>query len=213
MGRARAQLAGHWGQAVGFSAIFLGVMIGISLCDGVVTAGFHLLVSPSSWIVRHKVDFSPFSLFLTGAVTVGACSYALSMFDGYPSLDRFETGFRRFWASFSTYFMSNLFLLFWFCLLIVPGIIKSYSYDMIYFIIADDPSAGPIEAITRSRKLMDGHKWRLFCLHLRFLGWAILCFFTLGVGLLWFLPYMATSRAAFYRDIVRASDEASSSAM
>lgn len=57
------------------------------------------------------------------------------------------------------------------------------------------------EAITRSREIMNGNKWKLFCLHFSFIGWYILSAFTLGIGLLFLAPYVKASEAAFYDSI------------
>ena len=57
------------------------------------------------------------------------------------------------------------------------------------------------EAIELSMAMMDGFKWRLFCLQLSFIGWAFLCVLTFGIGYLWLIPYMQTSTAAFYEDV------------
>jgi uncharacterized membrane protein len=57
------------------------------------------------------------------------------------------------------------------------------------------------EAITLSRKLMDGNKWRLFCLHFSYFGWLILCALTLGILSLWVIPRMETAQYLFFRDI------------
>ena len=70
------------------------------------------------------------------------------------------------------------------------------------FILADDPSLTANQAITRSRKLMDGHKWELFVLSLTFIGWEILGALCLGIGLLWVTPYKNAAYAAFYRQLV-----------
>ena len=73
---------------------------------------------------------------------------------------------------------------------------------MAFFIIADDADCGPLEAISRSKEMMKGNKWKLFCLHWRFFGWALLAaFFTFGIGYLWLVPYMQTSFAKFYEDV------------
>lgn len=55
---------------------------------------------------------------------------------------------------------------------------------------------------------MDGHKWRLFCLHLSFIGWWLLCILTLGIGMLWLAPYIQNSTAAFYEDLKNQFDSA-----
>jgi uncharacterized membrane protein len=49
--------------------------------------------------------------------------------------------------------------------------------------------------------MMMGNKWKLFCLGLRFVGWAILSIFTFGIGLLWFIPYLQISTTKFYEDL------------
>ena len=54
-----------------------------------------------------------------------------------------------------------------------------------------------------SMQMMKGNKWRLFCLQLSFIGWAILCVLTLGIGYLWLNPYMNAAIAAFYDEVSR----------
>jgi uncharacterized membrane protein len=86
---------------------------------------------------------------------------------------------------------------------VIPGIIKTYSYSMAAYILQEHPEMTPNDAITKSRELMDGNKWRLFCLHFSFIGWSFLCVFTCGIGYLWLFPYEQTAVAAFYREIWR----------
>ncbi|MRA64116.1 DUF975 family protein, partial [Bacillus thuringiensis] len=64
----------------------------------------------------------------------------------------------RFLKSFLLYLLVNLYLFLWMLLFIIPGIIKSFSYSMTYFIINDHPEYSLNEAITESRRMMDGHK-------------------------------------------------------
>jgi uncharacterized membrane protein len=86
-------------------------------------------------------------------------------------------------------------------LLIVPGIIAAISYSQTFYILADDPGMDAISAIDKSKKMMRGYKWKYFCLGLRFIGWALLCILTLGIGLFWLDTYMQTSFAKFYDDV------------
>ena len=83
----------------------------------------------------------------------------------------------------------------------VPGIVKAYAYAMTPYILVDRPDLSANQAINLSCKMMSGHKFDLFYLQLSFIGWAILCLFTLGIGFLWRLPYYATAQAAFYQDV------------
>lgn len=100
------------------------------------------------------------------------------------------------------FILVSIFSYLWTLLLIIPGIIKFYSYSQSYFIYYDihegtgeKPKA--LECITASRRLMDGYKWKLFVLDLSFIGWGILASITV-IGLLWFIPYYQATRAAFY---------------
>ncbi|CCI82034.1 hypothetical protein FC41_GL000658 [Lactobacillus hominis DSM 23910 = CRBIP 24.179] len=58
------------------------------------------------------------------------------------------------------------------------------------------------QAISESRKVMDGHKGELFVLDLSFIGWWLLSILTLGIGFLWLIPYVRVTHANFYRQLV-----------
>ena len=110
-----------------------------------------------------------------------------------------KTGFRDFGHTFATMLLRDLFLLLWMMLFIIPGLIKLYSYSMVPFILAEHPELSATEVITRSRKMMNGHKWRAFVLDLSFIGWILLGVVTFGLGLIfWASPYMYSTRAALY---------------
>ena len=63
-----------------------------------------------------------------------------------------------------------------------------------------------MEAIGRSKELMMGNKWRLFCLQLSFIGWNLLCVLTLGIGYLWLTPYQNAAETAFYLEVTGRAD-------
>ena len=90
------------------------------------------------------------------------------------------------------------FIFLWLLLLVVPGIIKSFSYMLTFYILRDEPSIGILEAITRSRKMMDGHKMEAFLLLMSFIGWALLGIVTIGLAFLWITPYFSVTFAKFY---------------
>ena len=101
----------------------------------------------------------------------------------------------------ATRFLKGLYTFLWSLLLIIPGIIAAYSYAMTGYILAEHPELTASEAIERSKEMMSGNRFRLFCLQFSFIGWAILCTFTLGIGNLWLTPYKQAAVAAFYREI------------
>jgi len=85
----------------------------------------------------------------------------------------------------------------------VPGVIKSFSYSMAPFILADNPGMKPLKAITASKRMMKGYKWRFFCLQFSFIGWACLAVLSVGIGFLWLYPYVYVSMAEFYETLKR----------
>ena len=85
-------------------------------------------------------------------------------------------------------------------LLIVPGIMKSFSYQMVPYILSEDPDIEPKEALNRSEAMMAGHRWELFVLDLSFFGWIMLSIITLGLGYIFYVgPYMNATYAEFYQ--------------
>ena len=101
-----------------------------------------------------------------------------------------------------TAFMTNLFISLWSLLFIIPGIIKSYEYRLVPYIMSEDPSMKFKDALAESKKLMNGNKWKSFVLDLSFLGWDILSLCTFGIlGIFFVNPYKASTDAALYESI------------
>lgn len=111
----------------------------------------------------------------------------------------------------SSYIMINLikfvFIVGWLLLFIVPAFIKGLAYSQAYYIYQDHLDKGqPIsyfDAISESRVLMKGHKADYFVLILSFIGWEFLNMLTLGIAGIWINPYIQTTFAAFYVDLVK----------
>ena len=146
---------------------------------------------------------------LVGTLLVGlpvAYGFTILMFSvikGAKDIDLgilFE-GFKDYRRIFVTMLLQAVYTILWSRLLVIPGIINSYSYAMTSFILKDEPEMKNNAAIEKSMAMMEGNKMKLFMLDLSFIGWAILCIFTLGIGLLFLQPYVAISRAAFYEDL------------
>lgn len=97
--------------------------------------------------------------------------------------------------------LMTLYIILWCLLFIIPGIVKSYAYAMTPYVMNDRPDLDADDCIHESRMMMKGYKWKLFCLDLSFIGWAILCLFTLGIGFLWLQPYIEASHAKFYEEL------------
>ena len=95
-------------------------------------------------------------------------------------------------------FVTGLFLFLW-GLTLIGGVIKAYSYHLVPYLLAENPSMKTLDAISLSRRLMDGHKWECFVLELSFLGWDLLGILTFGVSnILFATPYKTAVMAEYY---------------
>ena len=141
-------------------------------------------------------------LAVGSAVSVGYSQFNIDIIDGKkPRLESLFESFGRWGTAIISRILISIFTTLWSLLFIIPGIIASYSYAMTPFVIAENPGMSASDAITESKTLMRGNKWKLFCLELSFLGLYILSAFTLGIALIWVIPYHQAAYAAFYREI------------
>ncbi|MDO4533283.1 MAG: DUF975 family protein [Coriobacteriia bacterium] len=98
--------------------------------------------------------------------------------------------------------LRDVFTFLWTLLLIIPGIVKSYEYRMIPYLVADHPEMTYKEAFAESKRLMHGNKWKTFVLDLSFIGWWILSGLTLGLfGVFYVSPYYSSTAAALYEEL------------
>ena len=101
-----------------------------------------------------------------------------------------------------TLFFRDLYTFLWSLLFIIPGIIKAYDYQMIPYLLAEQPDMPKEQAFAMSRQMMKGQKWKAFVLDLSFLGWSILSMFTLGIlGLFYVNAYKYSTKAALYETL------------
>ena len=144
---------------------------------------------------------------LSGAVSVGYCKYFLERSRRnieFGNIGVCLDGFRGDIApNIVTGILVSIYTFLWALLLIIPGIVKHYSYSMAYYIRCDNPNYTATEAIKESQRLMQGNKMRLFCLQLSFIGWFIVGLLCFGVGLLWVTAYYKAAEAEFYNDLIR----------
>lgn len=177
----RDVLSGRWGLAVG---VFFIYMVIIGALNGSHKSGSLL------W------------LLLAGPFSLGAAIFSLALARREDaSVGQLFKGFQNFGTAFLVNIVLTFMIAIGFILLIVPGVILALSYSLTYFILVDHPEMRPMDAIRKSRLMMNGYKMKLFYLGLRFLGLALLCVLTLGIGFLWFFPFVHVCMARFYEDI------------
>lgn len=142
------------------------------------------------------------SLFVGLPVAYGIAIVMFGVFKG-KDVDfgvLFE-GFQDYSRIFVTKLLQGLYTALWSLLLFVPGVIKHYSYAMTDYILKEEPEMKNNAAIEKSMAMMENNKMKLFLLDLSFIGWALLCILTFGIGFLFLQPYMQVSHAAFYEDL------------
>lgn len=218
--RARASLAGSWGVSIGVAALAAllgGLLVGDSFLPNIsytVPMDFPLLerigAELNEGIKLGRFTFSIKSgvfglaaFLIGGTLQLGYAQFLLKQHDGRnPEFNDLFSQFDRFGTGFAQHFLRGLYVALWSLLFIIPGIMKSYSYAMTPFILADQPHLTASQAIDWSMELMDGHKMDLFILDLTFIGWSILAGMFWNLGNLALNPYKNAAHAAFYRQLL-----------
>ena len=210
--QARERLEGKWGTFVLMTFLML-VIQTILQIPGYIGSLLEVL-SPEN--VLASLSFSNISNILSLLALPLSWGLTVSLLRNHREesvdLENLFDGFRggRYTRVFCALFLVHLFTFLWTLLLIIPGIMKAFSYALTPYILLDEPELTARQAITRSSEIMQGRRWKLFCLYLSFIGWGILSLLTFGIGFLWLVPYMNASIAAFYED-ARAEYEAENS--
>lgn len=175
-------LSGKWGMAVVATLVYF-VISGVLSCIPFISYIAVLLVSlPLAY---------GFTIMLLNVVR-----------GSDVQLDTMGEGFKDYGRILGTMLLSSVYQFLWMLLLIIPGIIKGYSYALTPYLLKDHPELKFNAAIEESMRLMSGNKMRLFLLDLSFIGWFLLGIITFGIAFLWITPYWNTARAAFYEDLM-----------
>ena len=162
------------------------------------------LIGSAVYFIAAAIVMAVLFFILGSVVSLGYSRFNLDLIDGMkvPEIPTLFVYFSHWKHAAIARLLQFVYVVLWSLLLIFPGIIASYSYAMTSYILAEHPEMAPREAIERSREMMSGNRWRLFCLQFSFIGWGILSFLTLGIGNLWLNPYKQAATAAFYRDLL-----------
>lgn len=93
---------------------------------------------------------------------------------------------------------TSLWIFLWALLFVIPGIVKSYSYSQIYFILAENPNLSIRNALQISKIMTRGYKGELFVQDLGFYGWIILSLLTGSLGFIFLIPYIQGAKTYAY---------------
>ncbi|MBQ2785679.1 MAG: DUF975 family protein [Oscillospiraceae bacterium] len=112
------------------------------------------------------------ALFILGSVVeVGYMKFNLDLVDRQKEAEIGTMfGYFQFWKTTAcARLLQSVYVLLWSLLFIIPGIIATYSYAMTSYILAENPELTASEAIERSKQMMSGNRWRLFCVQISLL--------------------------------------------
>ena len=196
---ALSALRGNWANALVATIILIALALFFSSNDAINSYYQRIVINP---FIGYSLTFV--SLFVLLPLAVGysnSMRVLLETGDNRLTNNSFSLGFGNWLHVVWGMILSTIYIFLWTLLLIIPGIIKSYSYALTPYILVEHPEMSANEAIEESMRLMDGHKFDLFYLQLSFIGWAILSILSLGLGFFWLITYQMTAQAAFYRDI------------
>lgn len=196
---ALSALRGNWANALVATIILVALALFFSSNDAINSYYQRIVINP---FIGYSLSFV--SLFVLLPLAVGysnSMRVLLETGDNRLANNSFSLGFGNWLHVVWGMILSTIYIFLWTLLLIIPGLIKSYSYALTPYILVEHPEMSANEAIEESMRLMDGHKFDLFYLQLSFIGWAILSILSLGLGFFWLIPYQMTAQAAFYRDI------------
>ena len=194
MKEAQESLKGKWG-----------ISIAACLIAGVITIMITIL---GGYLINEDWGGNLLSLFVTPPIGVGLALFFLNIHSGNKlEIRTIFNPFKEVWLnSVLAYFMMIVIIIIGSILFIIPGIIAWLMFSQVLYIIAEDNKIDPYNALVKSKKMMEGNKWKLFKIMLIILLLAIVCILTLGIGFIWLAPYQNAVYAKFYNVIKQGKD-------
>ena len=163
--------------------------------------GIFIIIFIVSWALQ---------IFAFSPIEVGCQRFFVGSLKEPGDLNQLGFSFKNYYMNIvKVQFLRNLFTGLWTLLFLVPGIIKSYEYRMMPYILAENPSMDSKEVFARSREMMDGNKWDAFVLDLSFFGWILLSLCTCGLLSVFYVsPYQHLTNAGLYEALKQQAGEA-----
>ena len=188
---AKNQLKNNWGLAIGI----------IIVCT-LISCIPNLLVEINDESLAIAIIIPIITLVITGPLTIGQCKFFINLANrSNPKFSDLWYGFNNILKAIGVTLLVGIIVSIGTILLIIPGIILSFMYSQVYYIMAENPEMSIIDCLKVSSRIMKGHKMDLFVLELSFLGWVILMGITFGIAGLYVLPYYSATLTNFYLEI------------
>jgi len=155
-----------------------------------------------SYGLSYVFTIGSIALFIVGPISIGLATYSLSIVNEEDySYNQIATGFKYFFKALFLYLLFNISVLIGTILLIIPGVVIFLMFSQIFYITAENPQIGVIDAFKKSASLMKNKKLQYLGLGLRYIFFFILGVFTLGIWWLWLIPQAYVSFAIFYKEL------------
>ena len=155
-----------------------------------------------SYGLSYVFTIGSIALFIVGPISIGLATYSLSIVNEEDySYNQIATGFKYFFKALFLYLLFNISVLIGTILLIIPGVVIFLMFSQIFYITAENPQIGVIDAFKKSASLMKNKKLQYLGLGLRYILFFILGVFTLGIWWLWLIPQAYVSFAIFYKEL------------
>lgn len=203
---AKDKLKNLWAEAIKITLLLFGISFGISFIIsimvfsvyGIANGGYDAdAIKSLSDILSNLLE-----IVLTALFTFGYTSFFLKVSRGEEVTYKELFSKTNMWLKFiCVSFLTGIVVMLGFICFIIPGIILALGLSQTILILLDDPEMDVIEAMKKSWAIMKGYKMDYFVLGLSFIGWAILCVFTLGIGFLWLIPYIQVTECNFYNKL------------
>ncbi len=201
---AKSKMMDRYGEVILFLIIITLISVGLTA----LTDNFRPVIQEGiivdSGIPALVTLFSAISFLFSAGIAYSSASLYIDISnnESFELMDKLKSGFtNEYGRNIVLVFLHSLFLVLWAFLFIIPAFIKAYSYAMSMYIGVKEPKITGLDAITKSRQLMNGNKTSLFVLDLSYIGWYLLSILTFGILLLWVVPKHQTARTLFFNEI------------
>lgn len=156
-----------------------------------------------SGFLNLSVSFSSIITWLLIPFSIAMAGYYLNQIRG--NVPEWKSLYREGIDNFVPYLLvgvtTKIFIGLWSLLFVIPGIVKSFEWFFVNYIVHDNPSIDHKHARDLSKRMTDGFKWELFVLGLSFILWYMLIGVTFGLAAFYVIPYIQCTQAMYYEDL------------
>lgn len=177
-----------------------GSLLTLFFCSLIITIINRILIE-TTMIVGPVI-----ALILMPGFLLGMSNIYINLTSGIkPKIEDTFSGFKNSFKAWALSFLIGVFIALWSLLLIIPGIVKSISYSMSFYILSENPNIPVNEALNKSKALMEGHKMEFLVLQFSFFWWIVLTFITFGFMSIYVTPYIIATNTNFYKSLKEAN--------